>query len=76
MKDTDLIMTVNGMQQLDRVKRAVELSLGFKLYGISINGRDTEFSYLLYAEGRLNKIQLTNLRAFIRGAMAMYQIMA
>jgi hypothetical protein len=53
MKTTSILGKVNGARNLELVRTAVFNCWGVKVYGISIDSRDTVFTYQIQTDERL-----------------------
>lgn len=63
------ILEVPGWQALQKSRQLVFNRFGINIYGVTSKASDTDFSYNLYTEQRINKALLSDIQSYIFGVV-------
>lgn len=63
------ITEVPNYQALQKCRQLVFNRYQVDLYGITGSARDTEFSYILFTDGKITKPTLASVQAYINGVV-------
>lgn len=61
------ILEVPSWQALQKSRQLVFNRFGINIYGVTSKASDTDFSYNLYTEQRINKALLSDVQSYIFG---------
>lgn len=69
IKGKSLLGVAPSYHTLMQIRVHVRNCCGYEVYGITFDARDTAFSYLVYVDKRLTKLELIELRAYVQGVI-------
>ncbi len=64
---TDCLIIIKGHENLNRASRLVFNRYGIKLYGVSIQNKDCEFTYLIKTDNKMSNCKKSELKIYLNG---------